>query len=62
MKRLVKPRWWSFRTMAKPTRPRWLATKIFANLSLENDDPVMRERREQKQGGHQRRTILGDER
>lgn len=32
-RRLVKPRWVSFRTRAEPTRPRWPATKILADLS-----------------------------
>jgi hypothetical protein len=40
---------WSFRTMAKPTSPRWLATKIFAALLPKKDDPIVREReREEK--------------
>jgi hypothetical protein len=30
--------------MAEPTRPRWPATKIFADLSPEKGDPVVRER------------------
>jgi hypothetical protein len=34
--------------MAKPTMPRWPVTKIFADLSLENDDPIVREREENK--------------
>jgi hypothetical protein len=46
--RLVKPRWQSFHMMAKPTMPRWPVTKIFADLLLENDDPIVREREENK--------------
>ena len=37
--RLVKPMDWSLRTMAEPTRPRWPATKILADL-LEKKESV----------------------
>ena len=36
----MKPRAWSLRTMAEPTRPRWPATKILADLSERKEDEV----------------------
>lgn len=36
----MKPREWSLRTMAEPTRPRWPATKIFADLSEKKEGEV----------------------